>query len=53
MDIPFSSALPDAIQKSLGLAGGAGTYEKLLGGIIVTVCAVWALMKGLTRMRKK
>jgi hypothetical protein len=53
MDIPFSSSLPDAIQKALGLPGGAGTFEKAIGGIVVTVTAVWLLAKGLTSMRKK
>jgi len=52
MDIPFSSSLPDAIQKALHLPGGAGTFEKAVGGIIVTVAAVWVLFKGLLWTRK-
>jgi hypothetical protein len=53
MEIPFSSELPDAIQKLLGLPGGAGTFEKAAQGILVTVAAVWIVMKALTRARKK
>jgi hypothetical protein len=53
MEISFSSALPDAIQKALGLPGGAGTFEKAAGGILVTVAAVWILAKGLKRWGKR
>jgi len=50
MDIPLSSALPDAVQKSLGLPGGVGTIGKAVGGVIVTICAVWVLLRGLRWM---
>jgi hypothetical protein len=52
MNIPFSSALPDAVQKSLGLTGSAGTVKEVIIGVLVVVTAVWALLKGMIWIRK-
>jgi hypothetical protein len=51
MNIPFSSALPDGVQKLLGLTGSAGTVKEALIGAIVVVTAVWACLKGMLWIR--
>ncbi len=51
MNIPFSSALPDGVQKLLGLAGSAGALKEALIGVIVTTTAVWASLKALLWIR--
>jgi hypothetical protein len=55
MTLPFSSALPDGVQKLLGLPGSAGTVKEVLIGILVTVTVVWAIFKTLlwTRSHKR
>jgi hypothetical protein len=52
MNIPMSSELPDAVQKLLGLKGGAGTIKEALVGILATVTVVWLILKFLIRMRR-
>ncbi len=52
MTLPFSSELPDAVQKLLGLSGAAGTVEKALLGILMTAAAAWGLFKGILWIRK-
>jgi hypothetical protein len=53
MTLPFSSVLPDAVQKSLGLSGGSGTVEEALVGTIVVVTVVWGLFNGILWFRKR
>ena len=45
MRIPFSSELPDAVQKLLGLPGGAGDLKEALLGALVCAMATWGLIK--------
>jgi hypothetical protein len=45
MKIPFSSELPDAVQKLLGLPGGAGELKEALLGASVCAIATWGLIK--------
>lgn len=45
MRIPFSSELPDAVQKTLGLPGGASDIEKAVLGAMVCAIATWGLLK--------
>jgi hypothetical protein len=53
MEIPFSSSLPDGVQKSLGLPGGAGTIGKAVLGILVTAIAAWGILKALKRLHRR
>lgn len=52
MNVPFSSALPDGVQKLLGISGGAGTVKEALVGTVITVSVVWGLFKGILWIRK-
>ncbi len=51
MNIPFSSVLPDGVQKLLGLSGSSGTVKEALVGVIVVVTTVWASLKGILWIR--
>ncbi len=51
MNIPFSSVLPDGVQKLIGRAGSSGTVKEALVGTIVVVTAVWASLKGMLWIR--
>ena len=51
MNLP-SSALPDAVQRLLGLTGGAGTVREAFLGAIIAVIAIWVLLKGMLWLRK-
>ena len=53
MNIPFSSALPDGVQKLLGMNGSTGTVKEALLGAIVVVTSVWACLKAMLWIRNR
>ena len=49
----FSSRAPDAVQKLVGLPGGAESFLKAVGGVLVTASVFFILGSLLTRFRGK
>ena len=45
MKIPFSSSLPDAVQKILGQNGSAGKVEEIFLGAAACLVVSWGLLK--------
>ena len=48
---PHASRSPDAIQKVLGLPGGADSFLKAVGGVLVTGSAIYLLGSVLKRFK--
>jgi len=48
---PYSSQSPDAVQKIVGLPGGAESFVKALGGVLAAAAAVLLLGEILRRFK--